>query len=804
MLITHRWFSLAVIVTMALGIGVNTTVFTLVNAVLFKPVPVPNGELLMTVNGQSLAQPDRFSGLSYPDFLALREQQTSFVAIEAVAGDRGLVSENDRPPERFNLARISPGLFGMIQMPPVLGRGFAGADGEAGAPGVLLISHRVWKNRYESDPGVIGRSVRVNGAAATIVGVMPEGFLFPQREDLWMPLAPVTTTAGAADARTQRNLQGFALLKAGVTREAAAADLAVIAHRLATEYPDSNKDSGVAVRSFHDTYNGGEVKAVFLTMLLAVGFVLLIACANVANLMLSRAIAREREITVRAALGATRRQLIRQLLVESVLLSCIGGLAGFGLTAAGVHAFDLATQDVGKPYWVLFELDYRVFGYFAIISVVSGLVFGLVPALRASRVDVHTAMKEGARSSGTKRGGRLTGILVAFQFALTVVLLVSAGLMMRSFFQVQTINPFVPVSQIFTAGLDLPSGSGERYAVPAARQRLHDDLLPRLAALPGVTHAAAVSSGPGLGGSSRRIEFDDRPINDPATEAPLRAGIVAQSPGYLDLINVPILQGRGFNATDGEAGKEAAVVTRDFAARHWPGREAIGQRFRLVEGNDFKRGPWMTVVGVASDLNQRPQDDENLAVFFVPQRQVNFSNMMLMLRTPVNPAALAPLVRSALRDVDAELPLYDLRTLQEALDRNRWFLAVFGTLFFAFALIALLMASIGLYAVVAQATARRTREIGIRMALGSSTAGIIQLVLSRGLRQLGAGLIIGLAGAVGFARLISGEFLIGVSPQDPLVFSVVTVMLVAVGLLACWLPARRAARIKPTEALRTE
>jgi hypothetical protein len=270
------------------------------------------------------------------------------------------------------------------------------------------------------------------------------------------------------------------------------------------------------------------------------------------------------------------------------------------------------------------------------------------------------------------------------------------------------------------------------------------------------------------------------------------------------LIELPLLQGRSFTATDGEAGKEVAVVTRDFATRHWPGREAIGQRFRFVEGNDFRRGPWITVVGVAADMKQRMQDEENLALLFVPQRQAGFSNMTLLLRGAVNPAALAPLVREVLREVDSELPVYDLRTLQEGLDRNRWFLAVFGTLFFTFALIALLMASIGLYAVVAQATARRTREIGIRMALGSSANAILRLVLSRGLKQLGTGLVIGLGGAVVFARLISSAFLVGVSPQDPFVFGLVTVMLVSVGLLACWLPARRAARINPTEALRTE
>ena len=796
---SHRWFSAAVIVTLALGIGVNTTVFTLVNAVLFKPVPLPNGARLVTVNGQDLTRPDNFRGISYLDYVELRQNSHCFEALEAMQGMQAIISESGNAPDRFIGQRVTPGLFSMLKTPPVIGRAFTADDGKPGAPEVLLISDTVWKNRYGSDPGVAGRAIRLNGNPATIVGVMPPDFKFPQREEVWAALSPTADL----EKRSNRALQLFGFLKPTILTAAANADLAVIARRLAKDFPDSNKESGIIVRTFHETYNAGKIRTVFLTLLGAVGFVLLIACANVANLMLSRAIARQREVAVRSALGASRWQIIRQLLVESVLLSVLGGALGLAIAAGGVHLFDLATRDVGKPYWIIFSMDYVVYGYIAVVSVLCGVLFGLAPALRVSRVDLTHALKEGTLGSGSASGGRLTGILVVLQFALTVVLLAAAGLMIRSFLSAQKVNEFVPRDRIFTARMTLPSGKNDRYAERSTRVRFYEELTERLAAIPGVTHAAVTGSLPGLGGGSTDIEIEGKPIENAAT--PPRATTDTHTPGYLAAIGLPIIQGRAFNATDGDTGKEAAVVTRAFAAKYWPGQSAIGARFRILSGRERKPGAWLSVVGVTADIVQRPQDDDPPPLAYLPHRQEAWSGMTLLVRTTADPATLTPQVRAAIQSLDQDLPLFEVRTLNGALERNRWFIVVFGTLFLSFAVIALVIAAVGLYAVVAQATGRRTREIGIRMALGATGVRIMQLVLSRGLMQLGLGLALGVGGAFATTHLLGKVgMLVGVSPQDPIVFVGVTGLLIAIGIAACWFPARRAARISPTEALRVE
>lgn len=791
----HRWFSAAVIVTLALGIGINTTVFTLVNAVLFKPVPVPGGERLVVVTQQESDNPRGRGPISLTEYRAYREGSHSFADLEGVARDLAVVSENGNPPERYNMGVVTPGLFEMIKTPPVLGRGFSPTDGQAGAPQVLLLGYGTWQKRYAGASDVIGRTVRLNGTPATIIGVMPPGFKFPDNEDVWSVFTPNKDR----EERTHRALMLFGLLQPGTSITQAQGDLTAVSARLAREFPDTNKDLTARVQTFHDLFNGGPIKLIFLTMLGAVGFVLLIACANVANMMLSRAIARSREMAVRAAMGASRAQIVRQLLIESVLLSVIGGVLGLGIAAFGVHAFDLATQDVGKPYWIHFEMDWRAFAYFAAISVLSGIAFGLVPALRASRVDLNTALKDGT-AGGTHRGGRLTGALVVFQFAATVVLLAGAGLMIRSFFAVQQVNPFVPAKEIFTARILLPDRKGDRYESETARKQMHDKIQARLAALPGVTSAVLTGDFPGMGAQTRDIEIEGQPTADP--KQPRRAAVIFSTPNYLSTVNLPILTGRDLNATDGEKGKEAAVVTRQFAARYWAGESPIGRRFRFVD-NGKPRDTWITVIGVSGDIVQTTNDRNPPPLAYLSNRQEPWAWLGLMLRAKGDPAALANSVRAAVQELDADLPLFEVQTLTAAIDRQAWFLVVFGTLFFSFAAIALLMAAVGIYAVVAQTTARRTREIGIRMALGATADIVVRLMLRRGLVQLALGVVLGLGGAFAATRLLNSVLGL-ISPTDPLVFVSITFLLSAIGFFACWLPARRAAHVAPTEALRTE
>jgi len=533
---------------------------------------------------------------------------------------------------------------------------------------------------------------------------------------------------------------------------------------------------------------------IFILMLASVGFVLLIACANVANMMLSRAIARQREMSIRAALGASRWRVVRQLLIESVLLSVLGGLAGLGLAVLGVRWFDLATSSVGRPYWVQFTMDYSVCGYFAALCILTGLLFGMVPALRSSRPDLNQVLQEGARSVGRHRGGMFSAVLVVFQFALTLVLLTGAGIFVHSLLKTLDTNQSVPARQLMVARLQLPQ---DHYKNLAARQRFYDQLLPRLRALPGVTSASFTSNPPGLGSAETHIEVEHERVNDPA-HRPVVAFVTA-SPGYFSTIRLPLLLGRDFDALDGAPSRQSAILTREAAQHFWPGQSALGKRFRLFD-DQGKPGDWIAVVGVTANLVQDLTVQDPKPLLFVPIQQEDWGGTSLVVESTANPTAA---VRAAVQDLDQDLPLRDVFILNAAVEHQTWYLHLFSKVFMGFAIIALLMAAVGIYAVLAQATSRRTQEIGVRMALGASLRNIMMLVMRRGLWQILAGLALGLAAAFPAARLMA-SLPIGVSPTDPTVFLAVAALLAAVGLFACWLPAHRASRLDPVKAIRYE
>jgi predicted permease len=459
-----------------------------------------------------------------------------------------------------------------------------------------------------------------------------------------------------------------------------------------------------------------------------------------------------------------------------------------------VHWFDLQTQNVGKPYWIEFTMDYAVLGYFAGLCIVSGLLFGIMPALRSSQVDLNDVLKDGARSVGAQRGGRLSGVLVVLQFALTLVLLSGAGLFVRALLNSLSINPFVPVTHLTMASLQLPDS---RYKDGDARQRFYDQLLPRLRELPGVSHAAIASDGPGLGANRKRIELEHAPIANPA-QRPWVAYVV-QSPGYLETIHLPLLEGRDFNDIDGTAHREAAIVTRDAAARLWPGLNPVGKRFRLYDDKN-QASDWITVVGISADLMQEIQENDPRPLLFVPYRQEGSDNMAVVVESAADPLQA---MRMTVQGLDSELPLNDPSRLKDALVHQTWFLRVFGRVFLGFALIAMLMASVGIYAMVAHATNSRTQEIGVRLALGATMRNILLLVMKRGLWQIGAGLVLGLGAALPFAHLMA-SLPFGMARSDVSIFLIVAFTLALVGVFACWLPARRAAGLDPVKAIRYE
>jgi predicted permease len=789
-ILTHPWFSAAVVVTVSMGIGVNTMVFTLVNAVLLKPLAVPHGDRIVVLSNSNLAHSDDSMRISYPDFRDYRAQVSSVESMEAASDEQGVLSERGNPPAPYHMEHATAGLFDMLHIRPVLGRGFLSTDDKPGAAPVLLLGYGVWKDRYSSSPSVIGRSVRVNDTQATIIGVMPEGFRFPVGTDLWMPLVPTPSL----EKRDSRPLEIWAMLKSGVGLEQASVECNEIATRLAKQYPAADKDRGIRVQTFNRRYNGPNVRIVFLLMLAAVGFVLLIACANVANMMLTRALGRQREMSIRAALGASRWRVIREQLTESLILSVLGGALGLGLAAIGVHWFDLSTQNVGKPYWIQFTMDYKVFGYFAALCIVSGLLFGLAPAWRASRVNLIEVLKEGARSMGKHRGGKFAAAMVIFQFALTLVLLTGAGIFVHNLILTLTANRSVPGDLLMTAHIDFPDS---RYKDTDSRQHFFDQLLPRLRSLPGVSHVAIASNLPGLGSGQRDFEMEHSVVEVKSSRP--RVSIVVQSPGYFDTIHLPLLLGRDFNDTDGADGHKAAVLTRQCAARFWPNQTAIGKRFRFYDDND-KPGDWITVIGVSADMVQDLNDKNPEPLLFLPFRQEGWNGMDLFIESSVD---VTGGLRAAVASIDEDLPLRDVSILNKAIEHREWFFTLLTQMFTGFALIALLMASVGLYAVIAHATGSRTQEIGVRMALGANTRNIMMLVMKRGLWQILAGLALGLGAAFPVARIMA-SLPIGVSPSDPTVFVVVASVLVAVGLFACWLPARKAASLDPVKAIRVE
>jgi predicted permease len=787
------WFSAAIVATLAFGMGVNTTVFSLVNAVLYKPLPFPGGDRLVMAWASNRSNGENTMPVSYADYRDFRNESHSFERLELFDGLAVNLGERGNPPQRFRGGRISAGMFDMLDARPVIGRGMTPADEKPGAPQAVLLGYGVWRDRYGKDPGVVGRAVRVNEKPATIIGVMPDGFKFPNNEDLWLAAIP----DAAAEKRSTRDYRMIGMLKAGIPISEARADVGAIAKRLEQAYPATNKDHGATVLTFHEAMNGGPIRLVFLLMMGAVGFVLLIACANVANMLLSRAVERTREVSIRTAMGAGRWRLVRQMLIESVLLATLGGLLGLLLARAGVSAFGRAVADVGKPYWVDFSMNYTVFAYFAALTILTGVLFGLAPALAATRVNLNDALKDGSRGSSGGRSGYLSGALVVFQFTLSVVLLSGAGLMIRSLLLAQSEFGGMNAGKVLVARVRLPE---DRYPKDADRQRFFNQLMPRVAALPGVSTSAMASDLPGDGSATWRFEIAGRPVTE-ARRLPA-ASVVMTNPGYLHLLGLTLLRGRDFEATDGLPGKETVIVSQAMAARFFPNQDPVGRQLRFYK--DDKPRAWMTIVGVAPDYRQKnPSDPADDPVMLVPYRFDSYSGMAVMLRTDGNPAALAPALRSEVQQMDSDLPLFDTMTLAERFGKQRWYLAVFGTVFLIFAVIATAMAAVGIYAVMAQAANRRTREIGVRMALGADESSILALVLARGAKQLGTGMVLGLAAALAICRLMA-KMLFGVSPNDLVTFGAVTLVLGAAGLAAIFFPARRAARLDPVKALHYE
>jgi predicted permease len=786
----------AVMVTaLALGIGVNTTVFTLVNAVLFRGLPFEKAEQIMYLSANNHPKNRRDIWLSYPELRDMRAQSKTFQAIGGYSPRGFTIGDNAGPPERYQGALLTVNTYALLGQKPLLGRDFLAEEERPGATPVCLIGYSIWENRYARREDILGKTIRVNEVATTIVGVMPKGMKFPMNADMWLPLVPTAEF----EKRDSRNVAGFGRLADGATLTQARAEMEGIARRQEEAHPATNKGITAMVIPYNDEFNGGQIRTVFFALLGAVGFVLLIACANVANLLLARSLARAREMSIRAALGASRWRVMRQLLLESVMVGILGGICGLAIARWGVGLFDAAVANTGKPFWIVFDMDFQVFGYLAALCVGSGLVFGLAPAIQLSRADLITTLKEGGRgSSGGGGSRRLSGFLVVSEVALSVVLLAGAGLMIRSFLNTYGITNALDGERYVVMRMNLAES---KHKSPASRLALYERLEPLIEATPGVESGAIVSNARLSGYLSWPVEFEGSgPMED--EKRPTTLAVVA-SPSYFKTARIAVARGRGFNEIDGLKGKESVVVSKRFAAKYWPGEEPIGKRVRLLWDEDRR---WHTVVGVSEDVMQAPMPRDAGAdvdpLVFVPYRAYPTAQVTVIARAQA-PLSLVSALRKQIQSVDPDLAVFGAMTLEENFSQRRWPFRVFGSLFAAFAAIALLLSSVGLYATMAYSVKRRTQEIGVRVAMGASNGSVLRLVLKQGLWRLGLGVAIGLGGAFGLARVLK-SLLFRVSPTDLATFATVAGVLLAVGLAACWWPARAAMKVDPTVALRYE
>lgn len=787
-------FTLTAIATLALGIGINAAVFSVTSAALFKGFRgVDDNSRILYIDTEG-----RGCCVSYPEFEDWRAQATSFEGLGTVADLRVTLSDETAFPESYTASLVTANAFRLLHVRPILGRDFVAADEMPGAAPVAILSHGFWERRYAGDESVVGQTVRINGAPTTVIGVMPAGFAFPQNQTLWLPLLPTPD-------RMQRDARGlwftFARLADGVTLDGARAEMATIGQRLASEYPETNDNVVPVVQRFHEFFIGPDAAAIYGALWGAVGFVLLIACANLANLLLARGVGRSREISVRVALGAERLRIVRQLLVESLVLSGVGGLCGWWLAKWGVRAYAVwsnsPTRDWSEGIFD-YSMDYRVFAYVVALSIGAGLVFGLAPALRLSRLDVNLGLKEGGRSvTAGRRGKRLSALLVTAQMALAVVLLAGAGLMARSFFNVYTRYLGFETDNIVTALMSLPV---EEYADADAQVSFYARLEARIASIPGIESAAVASSLPGMSGGRLVYEVDGAPPAD-ADSRP-RASRLIVSPAYFRAVGAAVLSGREFNDADDAAGLPVAIVNERFARLHWPGGDALGKRLRIFSNGTT--GEWLNVVGVSSNIQNSPLSLGFTPSIYVPFRQAPSGGLWVFGRASVPPETLGVAFRREVLALDSDLPIWlGPFTLESRLADAYWARGLYGGLFVMFAAIALLLASVGLYAVIAHSVNQRTQELGVRMALGAETSDVLRLVLRQGLVPFGVGLGVGLVASLGVTRVLESQ-LVDVSALDPLTYLTATAALVLAAMLGCWIPARRAMRVDPVIALRQD
>ena len=807
MLRKNPGFTVVAVIALALGIGATSAIFSVVNAVLIRPLQFKDAEHLVRIWGKFDKAGIPKNWISEPELLDLKEQTQSFEDIAAYQSS-GVNLTGNADPIRVNSASVNAGLFSLLGVQPSFGRTFAEEEDQPGRDKVVLASNALWRSRFGSDPELIGKTIGLSGDSYTVIGIMPLGFQFPDEDDLWIPLAIDKTHL---DNRGSHGLEVVARLKPGVTRPQAQADLTNVAAALEQKYPNNYANSGWGLYSVSMLDElVGNVRPALRILLGAVALVLLLACANVANLLLARATVREKEVAIRAALGAGRRRLIQQLLTESVLLSVIGGLFGLLLAYFGVRLF-VAFGPKDIPRLQEIGLDARVLAFSFLVAVATGVAFGLAPALQISKPDLHDSLKEGGRGSTGGRH-RLRNALVVSEVAIALVLLVGAGLMIKSFQHLLQLNLGFRTEKILTMRLSVPS---TKYKDDPQVAAFYHKLLDKVKTLPGVESVGAISHLPLSGSYSSGTTGVENADPDAQIDrfqgiAHIEADRRSVSPEFFSTLGVVLKAGRPFTEADNHDAPPVAIVDESFERRFWPKGSAVGKRF-VAQFNGPNEIKWGEIVGVVAHIRHYGIDQvkqyglgqDGREQVYLPYLQQPSSRMYLAIKTTGDPITLTNAVRSEVLSLDPEQPIYQVKTMDQLVTTSLAQRQLNMILFVTFSAIALVLAAVGIYGVMSYSVTQRTHEIGIRMALGARQSNVLGLVVRQGMALALVGVVVGLGAAIALTRLMS-SLLFGVSATDPLTFAAISVILTGVALAACLVPARRATRVDPMIALRYE
>jgi putative ABC transport system permease protein len=784
--------SFIAVVALGLGIGFTAVMFSIVYGALYRGLPFPDGDRIHAVLGTNPQEGIEQTSVSIHDYTDWKEQQSSMEELAAFYSGTVNVTAGTEP-ERYDGAFMTASGFRVLGVQPFLGRAFTDEETRPGGPQLLILGHHVWRDRFGSDPGILGQGVKVNGEDATVIGVMPEGFRFPQLEDVWVPLRvdPLALPRGEGSYVTP-----FGKLKPGVTAEASTAEFSGIARRLAEAYPETNRGLDAVVKPYTKMAMGGDSEPILLSMLGTVLLVLIVACANVANLLLARAAGRTKELAIRTAMGASRSRVLIHLLAEASILAVAGAVVGAVVARVGLDLFTRVVEFTDPPFWMSFTVDGPILLFIVAVTLLAALVSGLIPGLKVSGSRTHELLKDESRGSSSLRIGRLSRFLVMGEVAMSVGLLVSAGLMVKGMIRLRTLDYGFDRQEVFTARLGLfPS----EYPDVEDRRLFFQELLDGLQSQPEVVSATLTTTLPGLGSNTTRFAVMGEAYAE-ETDYP-RTRTVSVTPGFFETFGVGPLQGRTFQRADDPSGQPVVVVNAGFVRRFFPGEDPLGRQVRL--GTSQSEEPWLTIVGVVPDLYMQgvANSDEVTQGVYLPLAQNDAQFISLAVRGRGDPMALATVVREQVTAVSPDTPLYWVRTQERAIAEENWVVDIFGGLFGIFGVGALFLAAVGLYGVMAFSVKQRTQEVGIRMALGARAGRVLGMVLGHGIRQIAVGLVVGL----GLGALLSrglGEFLTLVDPWDPSVFGGIALVLLLTGLVASYVPAWRATRVSPVEALR--